>query len=290
MRMFRNWILMMCLFSFLAHAGEVVRVIKPKTLNDGSHGYFVELLQTALNKSAGQYGQASVLETSHLQQGRAFAQLEKNKSIDVFWAATSIEREQKYKAIHIPLLKGLLGYRVAIIHKNNQAKFDQVKTLQDLRKMTACQGAHWPDSDIMEAAGLSVARNPVYESLFKQVNAGRCDYFPRGIHEIVPELKARSHIYPQLMMYSGLIIHYPLPIYYFVSHDKQALHDRIYEGLKIMIADGSFNHILKTNPTTAHLFPVDNWIDNTTIVLRNPYLPDHQVLNNKALWITHHKH
>ena len=58
--------------------------------------------------------------------------------------------------IRIPLFKGLFGYRVLLIRKQEQARFDQINTQQDLAKFLGGQGTHWPDTLILQANGLRV--------------------------------------------------------------------------------------------------------------------------------------
>ncbi len=70
--------------------------------------------------------------------------------------------------VEIPLVKGLLGYRVFIAHQDHKDKLGEIENIDDLKEISLCQGAHWPDTDIMLAAGLNVMPNPVYENMFRQ--------------------------------------------------------------------------------------------------------------------------
>lgn len=272
--------------SWSIHAIEQVRTIPPQSEYDASHSYFIGLLEMSLEKTAEKYGTAEVAFTLQMEQGRAFFELEKGSMIDVYWAGTSIEREQKFIAIRIPLVKGILGFRMGIVHRDRERIFAKIQDLEDLKKFDACQGAHWPDSDILEAAGLKVVRNAAYESMFLQVSRKRCDYFPRGVHEGVVEMEARAEKYPNLTLSREVIIYYPFPMYFFVSASKIGLADRLTEGLKKAVADGSFEKHMRQHPTTAHLFPMENWINATTIVLENPELPKDTPVDDQRYWIS----
>ena len=100
--------------------------------------------------------------------------------IDLSWAGTSEELEKVLLPIRIPLLKGLLGSRVSIIHKRNLAIFENI-TEEKLQSLVACQGTDWGDSDILEANDYKVLRVARFDLMFKMLNRARCDYFPRAI-------------------------------------------------------------------------------------------------------------
>ena len=118
--------------------------------------------------------------------------------------------------IRIPLFKGLLGYRVSLIHKSNYEKFVGIGK-KELQALIACQGQHWPDSDILEDNQFQVARVVRFDSMFKMLNQGRCDYFPRSIFEGYAELLSAQQLYPDLMMFDEVILQYDFPMYYFVN-------------------------------------------------------------------------
>jgi len=271
--------------SLNSFASQSIRTIPPQSKFDASHSYFIGLLELVLEKTAAKYGSLDILFSMRMQQGRAFIELEKNGGLDVYWAGTSIIREQRLKAIRIPLVKGMLGFRQFVIRKNRRQDFAQIKNLSDLKKMVACQGAHWPDSDVLEDAGLQVMRNPIYENMFKQVAAGRCDYFPRGVHEGKAEVAARAQAYPSLIWYQDMAVYYPFPMYFFVAPDNSVLHLRIREGLETAVADGSFNRYMQRDATTAHLFPLQKWLKIKTIIIKNHQLAEDTPVRDLRYWV-----
>jgi len=251
-----------------------LRTIAPQSDYDVSHSYFVALLQLVLDETERNYGKAKVVHAIKMEQGRAFQELKKGALIDVYWAGTSLAREEEYRAIRVPLLKGLLGYRLSIIRAELEKDFLRINQLSDLKAYTACQGMHWPDSDILENAGLQVRRGPIYELLFRQVAAGRCDYFPRGIHEGGAEMRARQEKFPNLRVFTDVLIYYPFPMYFFVKKDNEALADRLEQGLEKAISQGSFEQLLLNHPITSELFPLTQWGNKKIISLKNPLLPE----------------
>ena len=287
MRHIKKYIVLL-MFSSSIMAVEQVRTIPPQAKSDGSHGYYIGLLTLALEKTRDQYGPFTLKFSRPLQQGRALVELKYNRRIDVYWAGTSIERERTLRAIRIPLLKGLLGYRQFIIDKSKLSMFSKINTLQDLKLFKACQGAHWPDSDILENAGLQVIRNPIFDNIFKQLNAGRCDYFPRGVSEGGAEVAVLRTRYPNFIWYQRLILYYPFAMYFFVSPDREDLQQRIRLGLEMAIADGSFVRFMRNHKVSANLFPLSKWSNHKKIIIENHLMPADTPYQNTKYWLPVH--
>ena len=163
--------------------------------------------------------------------------------------------------------------------------FKSIKTFKDLKKLKACQGTHWPDTKILEDAGIKVVKNTRYEAMFLQVQYDRCDYFPRGVHEAYSEIQVRKDKYKDLMLYDKLIIYYPFPMYFFVAKENKLLAQRVKQGLLHMINNGSFDEFMKENKITNHLFPLEKWINSKMFELNNLYLSKDTNFKDKMLWI-----
>lgn len=272
-------------FSQSLFAVDVIRTIPPQSEHDVSHHYFITLLKLSLEETVDEYGASEVAFTGHMEQGRALHELQRGRRLDVYWAGTSLQREQMLRAVRIPLVKGLLGFRISLIRKASEVAFNRIQNLDDLKRFTACQGEHWPDSDILEAAGIPVRRGPIYELMFRQLDAGRCDYFPRGLHEGVGEMEARKQKFPEMMIYPDLIIYYPFPMYFFVNRANIRLAQRLELGLNRIIDKGMFDHHLRTHRVTRHLFPLEKWREKSVIILDNPLLPSDTQMRDQRYWI-----
>jgi hypothetical protein len=167
-----------------------VRIRAPQSESDVVHGYFWDLLALALKKTDAEYGAARVVVTSfNITQKRALASLDKGNHIDINWVGTN-KGESQYLPIRVPLNMGLLGYRLLAIQKAREAEFDRIETVEELKMLSACQGTHWPDSDILERAEFNVARVVHFESMYKMLLAGRCDFFPRSFTEGYGEVES----------------------------------------------------------------------------------------------------
>lgn len=262
-----------------------VRTIAPQSENDASHSYFIGLLELALSHSQDKYGEAQVLLSPDTStQGRWFRMLQGSRYLDVIWAGSDVKREQDYAAVPVDLLGGILGVRALIIRKQDRPQFLNISKLADLKQMVACHGKHWPDTEILRQAGLSVMTSSKYEANFVMLERERCDYFPRGIHEGYSEI-AQYHVLNgnRLTLFDDLLIVYPFNMWFFVDKQNTKLLERLTYGLTAARDDGSLLAFLQQHMVTAHLFPLNKWADKTVI-----FLPNDQVVSTedkKAWWL-----
>ncbi|MBQ4837700.1 hypothetical protein [Pseudoalteromonas luteoviolacea] len=280
--MYKFILIWLLLVSQASIATETIRVRGSQSEYDSTHNYYVGLIELAFDKLN---KPIRIQFSPYMVQDRALFELQSNRLIDLYWAGTNQQRESELGVVRIPLIKGLLGYRVFTIHQDNEQLFSQIKSLKSLKNTTLCQGQHWPDTDIMLAAGLSVITNVVYENMFKQVYADRCKAFPRGINEAFSEVKIRQQIMPKLMVFDDVILHYRFPMYFFTHKDNSQLINDLKSGLMLAIKDGSFDKYMQTHPTTKHLFPLSKWDNKTILTIDNPFLPKSAQVDDKQLWI-----
>jgi len=280
--------IVICIFAFIISTVKADEYIlaPPQSSFDSSHDYYYQLLKLGLYKAG--HDKDSKLIKFHnqvLTQNRAISELINDSNrITIHRMGTSMEREEKLLPIRVPLVRGILGYRIFIIRRDMETVFSSIKTLLELQKLKACQGSHWPDTTILRNAGLKVVDSPNYEAMFKMLSAGRCDYFPRAIHEGVVELKARELSYPDLMIEKTLMLSYMFPMYFFVNKKDYRMAYQVEKGLLLAIKDKSFDEFMQTHPTTAHIFPLSKWSKRTIFDLDNPLLPESTPLENRTLW------
>jgi hypothetical protein len=203
--------------------------------------------------------------------------------LDLFWNSSNAEKESQFRPVRICLYKGLLGNRIFIINKDNQAKFDNVKTLDDLKRLTIGQGKTWADTKILEANGLKVVKANKYESLFYMVDGGRFDAFSRGVHEPFGELANHPNL-PNLTVEKGLMLVYRMPFYLFVNKDNKTLADDLETGLNRAIADGSFDQTFFNDPSVKDVLAKANMKSRRAFYLDNPTLSKETPLDRKELW------
>src|SRR5687768_10837588 len=59
-----------------------------------------------------------------------------DNQLDIVWYATTKDLEERLHPIRICIFRGLLGYRVLMIKTGTQHKFDGIKTLEDLKRVS----------------------------------------------------------------------------------------------------------------------------------------------------------
>jgi ABC-type amino acid transport substrate-binding protein len=261
------------------------KVIYPafESKTDSRYSDLLEILKTALDKTVAEYGPYTLQPSrSGMNEARSFAELSNQAGmVTIAWGGTSVRREKKYRVLRIPLRKGILGYRVALIAKQRQADMDRIRNPGDLRKVRIGQGIGWGDVAIYEANGIKVD-TAGYESLFTMVAANRIDLFPRGINEVFNEYAARRRAIPNLGVEKNLLIYYPWPYYFFFNKTNAALAKRVEAGIRKMRKDGSFDAIfMKYNRSSIIKANLKN---RRIIRIENPALPRETPLADASLW------
>jgi ABC-type amino acid transport substrate-binding protein len=250
---------------------------------DSRYNDLVEILKTALEKTVAEYGPYTLQPSkSRMNEARSLAELLNPAGmVNIAWSGTSVQKEKDFRAVRIPLRKGILGYRVALIAKNRQTDIDKIRNLDDLRKVSIGQGIGWGDVAIYEANGIKV-HTAGYESLFKMVATNRIDVYPRGISEVFREYAARHNAIPNLAVEKNLLIYYPWPYYFFFNTSNKALAKRVETGIRKMMKDGSFDAIfMKYNRASILRANLKN---RRIIRVKNPTLPKDTPLTDASLW------
>jgi hypothetical protein len=233
--------LLICLilsWSGIAAAADVVRFPRPEFEGDRRFDYALQLLKLGLSKTGTAY--RVELAPVAMNQERQVLELEADRTIDIAPIPSSAEREERLLPVRIPIQKGLLGWRIGLIRKGDQARFAGVDTLDDLKRMRVAQGAEWPDTQILRANGIEVVTAPRYDGLFQMLLSDRFDYFPRSVNEIWDELDKHG---ATLEVESHVALHYYYDAYFMLNKKKTKLAENLRRGLEKAIADGSFDRL-----------------------------------------------
>lgn len=236
------------------------------------------LLHLACNKT----GEVCLLYPGPaMVQGRAIQELQRPQSqIDVMWTMTSVEREKLLLPVRIPLYKGLIGWRVALLHPDRSELLAKVDSVAALAKFSAGQEHDWPDTAILQRAGVPVVTTPDYEPLFSMLLQRRFDYFPRSVIEVSNEV--RTHADLGLVIDRHILLRYPAAFYFFVRPQRPQLAHMLSRGLEKAIRDGSFDALFQQhNGITLKALALDK---RRIIDLPNPLLPPTVPLQRKSLW------
>ena len=203
-----------------------------------------KVLQLALDKSGASLELTQA--TEDYNEARLMSEVEAG-NVDVIWTGSAPEKDKRLLAVRIPIMKGLLGHRIFIIRKQDEYKFSQIKTFDELKRFSAGQGTFWGDTKVLKNAGIPTITTIKYANLFPMLEGGRFDYFPRAVHEPWAEVEAHADL--NLVVDKNIMLIYPFANYFYVNKSNQRLHDIIYRGFEAAIKDGSFDQLFFNDPS-----------------------------------------
>ncbi|HCS64214.1 MAG TPA: diguanylate cyclase [Cellvibrio sp.] len=259
-----------------AETKTVVTNMKSNVQTDYMNG----LLKLALSYSDNKYIFST---TTEVYSRPRVVESVKSGVISVMWGGTSEEMERDFIPIRIDAYRGLMNHRLFFIRQGDQARFDNIKTLEDLKKIRLGQGRSWQDASILESAGLNVIKTTKKPSLYHMLDGGRFDAFPRGANEVWTELSAFPDL--KLTVEKNLVLIYPLPTYFFVTDKDPQLAKDIEFGLESAIKDGAFNKYFYGSPEVQEALEKADLSNRRAIRINNPYLPKATPLDRKELWL-----
>ncbi|WP_051369100.1 transporter substrate-binding domain-containing protein [Psychromonas arctica] len=239
---------------------------------DNPSAIIMDTLTRALDITRDEYGDYEIIPSMQMEQGRAVKKLSKEYKgkLDIAYFPTTAEREERAIPIRIPLIGGLMGYRLCLIKENNQYKFSNINDIQDFidQGLTIGQHQDWPDSIILRNNGLKVSTTHKYSLLFEQLNKQRFDCFLRGVNEINDEYAQHSNA--RFAIENSLLIHYPYLTFFFVNEQRPELAERLTIGLRRLQENGTLtkllDHYYKDRLNKLHLYSRKIlYLDNTLI-------------------------
>lgn len=274
-QLLRSTLLVLGLFALAPGAGA--RDVAPQVVyyntNNGIEATRTlpyQVLKLALSRC----GKPYVLKPSPLGKAteqRAIEAMVAGQQVDVAWLGVSQQADNKLLPVLFPVDGGLLGYRLLLIDGARQAEFSKVRSVADLRRLSALQGTGWPDVRLLRGAGLRVLTGE-YKDLFRMLVFRRGDYFPRGAYEIFGEQKDNVAKAPGLAVEKTLLLHYPFTAMFYVQKSNPVLHDDIYRGLMAAERDGSYRALFNSNPLVRSAIDQGGFRSRRLIEIDNPYL------------------
>jgi ABC-type amino acid transport substrate-binding protein len=218
----------------------------PESALDVRYVYHWEILRTALEKTKDKWGPYRMVPSEFMTERRqAFELKNATGKLTVMYLSTTPEFENTLVPIRIPVDKNLGGYCVFLIRKEDRARFANLRSLDDLKKFRYGLGLGWIDVDILRASGFNVVTGSSYEGLFEMLTQKRFDVFLRAAVEVLDEYDQRKKRLPALYIEDSTIFYYPLPMYFWFAKTAEGrrLAARAEEGMRIMIADGTYDRI-----------------------------------------------
>ncbi|MEQ6885663.1 hypothetical protein [Salicola sp. Rm-C-2C1-2] len=206
-----------------------------------------ELVKMVLAKTP-DYGRTEIRPSLPMAQGRAIRNLRagNTESVRIANVASSPDRNRTLRPIPIPIDQGMLGFRICLIRKGEQQRFDSIFSAGDFQRqdLTIGQGAHWPDTRILRSAGFEVITAPRFGNLLTMLERDRFDCFLRGVGEVLIDLDQYEG--ERLAVEDRLIFTYRMPSYLFVGPDDSRMAERIKVGLHRAMLSGDYDKWFNT--------------------------------------------
>lgn len=199
---------------------------------------FPNLLGLALDKTIENYGAYKVSLYKQSHHKRLLHDVIYRDQNRVVWSVSSPEKNSVLLPIRVSLIDPLMDYRIILIRKGEQKRFNHVIGLGDLLKFSVGSGTDWPDTKNLQHNNFNPVTSNSYKTLFTMLQARRFDFLMRGLHEIGQE--SERFAANGIVIESTLSIRCESPFYPYVRKDHVDLANRIREGLLLAKADGSY--------------------------------------------------
>jgi hypothetical protein len=269
---FISLILWLCIsplaYAFADQTPGLVVTAKPIDPRDERYRYVETLLEKILRKNGTAEETARLVQAdASYSRNRMLRELISGENLHVVAEVANPEWEDKLLPIHIPIRKGIHGYRLFLINRQDQFLFSNIETLADLKRVSTGSGQQWAVRNVMEESGFNVVTSDSYATLFDMLKVLRFKSFGRGIDEVFREYETFSQGNSDLVVEDSLALYFPLPTYFYVSPKRPELARAIESGLKKMLQDRSFDQhfldyyqqdILKAKLWKRRIFRVSN--------------------------------
>jgi len=264
--------ILISVLTYVGNAAEKIKVIYPNVNSDGKNLFGYAVLKLALENSGHEF--ELLITQSNPNNARA-RQLIKNKKISISDFGTSAQFEEELLPIYFPIDLGLNGWRIFVIQKYSQIKFNKVNSLSDLHLYKAGQGIGWSDIKILKNSNLRVEEAPNLANLFKMLDRQRFDYFPLGANEAHFLLQSfENKNSSNLIIEENILLIYPFARFFFVHKDNVILHDIVKKGLEKSFENGSFLELFKSHKSNEALFKKANLRSRKQILILNPNMSE----------------
>jgi ABC-type amino acid transport substrate-binding protein len=236
MKAFLGWVLFLATVTTLSAQRVII-------FEKGTGEYEIEVLGLALRHTVSDFGAFQLKEWGQdVTEERAIAILN-DGGFDITFMVITPERERRMLVIPVDLTRGVQGYRLLLVHKDNLEQFSRIKTLDQLTSLACGFGSQWSDLPILERNGFQVTTAPETAMLYRMLEHKRFDYFPRGINEIWDNVVQHHDDAPDMAIEPHLALYYPLVQCFVVARNNTELAARVRLGLDRALADGSLKEL-----------------------------------------------
>lgn len=235
--------------------------------------YEREVLKAVMNATVSSHGEWHLKEdlTDYPKASDEAAVFRMGYDLFVTVAGNKKLADEDKIIIPMPLMKGLLGYRLLIINAKDRKTFSGITSAEQLQKLRMGIPETWADADLFRHNGYKVVERGDFDDLFNRLLAGEFDYAAFGANEIEGVFANRAKPKGNFVIDQSLLVYYPFPLVFYVNPEKPQLVARVREGLRIIQQNGKFDAIFDRfyGETVEQL----NLKERRLIVLDNPILP-----------------
>lgn len=268
------------------HATDVVKMLKPILAFDKRAKHKDEVIISALDITIPEYGPYTYEAVNvNMTTSRALISMKTGEHINVFIAPSNEAWAENTIEIKVPVRQGLLSYRLLLVNKQDLPKYKNVKTFEDIKKLSAGLMADWSTTTLYSDLGMKVVNSHNFEGLFLMLNKQRFDYIPRAIYEVFDEYESRKDSLENVVIEPTLALYIPMATYAYVSPSEPRLAARIEAGLKKLVDSGKMKEILEKY--YAEDIAKTNLKDRRIIEIENANFDDEMLKKYKDLWLSY---
>ena len=241
---------------------------------DSRQEYEREVLAAALSANNKTHGPWNLtIDKTDYPAAEDEASVFRTKGFDIFGTVAGNQKlaNEKKILIPLPLMKGLLGYRILIVRAEDREKFAAIKTAKELQKLRLGIPSTWADAELFRQNGYKVVEKGSFDELFTRLRNKEFDYVSFGANEVAGVFSERAATGGQLVIEQTLLVYYPFPLVFYVNPKNKALAERVTQGLTRISSNGELDKIFKRyfGKELVHL----KLNERQMIKLNNPILP-----------------
>lgn len=276
-------LIFLCVCASGSWAMDVLKMPTPQYRKDTRIEYKNEVLKLALEATETEYGPFIITPDSPpMPRKRAIEALRTGVYINVYIAPIIPSWLEQMITIKIPIRRGILDYRLLIVHKSQLPLFENITSVESLRKFRA--GSIFGESmtAVLRKQGFNLVTANNYDGSFSMLENKRYDWLSRGVHEIFDELELRKNSIEHVVIEPTLAIKTQLPTIIYVSPSAPRLAERLRKGLVIIAENGTlksiFDKYYSDDIKRAELSK------RRILTIANPFIPEGFLPKNPNLW------
>ncbi len=247
---------------------DTIKLTESTAKNTLKNRYLLDILNAAMKETAGAYGSYRIEQTAPARRiSRAIYALKNNKDINTHLGILHADLLDDLHVVPIPIYRGLMNYRLLLIHKSNSEEFGSISTVDDLKLYKTGMFGH--SSTIKQLRKLSFPTIATHNTrtMFSMLEHRRFHYILRGIHEAYDELEGNQYDVPNVIIAPKLGVHLSQPVVLYMSPGETRLAKRLEEGLIKITHTGEFetifnrhflNYIKKSKFHTRKIIKIDS--------------------------------